>query len=248
MNENTGIISKITEKLENDPEFTIKAIISLNMLIFAASVIMSGRAIGMTMNPLSFLQPSTESMIRLGASGSGLVFREKMWWTLLSAGYCHASLLHIIFNMLAFMSLGRLTAAVYGNQAMISIYTFSTITGFLLSALAGIPLTVGASAGICGLIGSSIIYGFVAKDALAIIIRKQNTGWIISLVLMGALIPGINNWGHGGGFIGGAAFGFIALKTARWKGIERVHSAIAASSITATILAILIAVYTGLYA
>lgn len=246
MNKNTGIISKITEKLENDPEFTIKAVISLNMLIFATAVVMSGREISLAINPLSFLQVTADALIRMGASGARLVFREKMWWTLLSAGYNHASLLHIIFNMLAFMSLGRLTAAVYGNQVMISIYTFSTITGFLLSALAGIPLTVGASAGICGFIGASIIYGFISKDALAIVIRKQNTGWIVSLIIMGLLIPGINNWGHGGGFLGGAAFGFIALKTARLKGIERVHSALAASCVTATVLSIIIAIVSGL--
>ena len=29
------------------------------------------------------------------------------------------------------------------------------------------------------------------------------SGWVISLFLFGLIFPGINNWGHGGGIIGG---------------------------------------------
>ncbi|OPY09747.1 MAG: hypothetical protein A4E67_00761 [Syntrophaceae bacterium PtaB.Bin038] len=33
-------------------------------------------------------------------------------------------------------------------------------------------------------------------------------GWIIGLILFGLLLPGINNWAHGGGIAAGIAAGF----------------------------------------
>lgn len=238
----TGKVSKITEKIEFDPEFLIKAVITQNMIMFAIAVVLSGRRIFLDINPLTFLQVTPESLIRLGASGSYLVLQKHMWWTLLSAGYNHANLLHIVFNMLAFMSLGRLIATLYGNPVMFTVYTVSTITGFMMSALAGIPLTIGASAGICGLLGASIIYGTFAKDAIAIVVKKQTTGWIVSLIMMGLMIRGINNWAHGGGFLGGAAYGYFALKTAGIKEIGKLHALISGICIIATILSLATAV------
>lgn len=239
----TGKISKITEKIEFDPEFLIKAVITQNMIMFAISVVLSGRRVFLDINPLTFLQVTSESLIRLGASGSGLVFERHMWWTLLSAGYNHANLLHIVFNMLAFMSLARLIAALFGNSVMFTIYTISTITGFLMSALAGIPLTVGASAGICGLVGASIIFGTVSRDAIAIVVKKQTTGWIVSLIMMGLMIRGINNWAHGGGFLGGAVYAYFALKTAGIKGMGKIHLLLSGACVLATVLALGAAVF-----
>jgi len=32
-------------------------------------------------------------------------------------------------------------------------------------------------------------------------------GWVISLALFGFIMPGINNWAHGGGIVGGLILG-----------------------------------------
>ena len=34
-------------------------------------------------------------------------------------------------------------------------------------------------------------------------------GWIVGLVIFGLLIPGINNWAHGGGVLAGILLGFL---------------------------------------
>jgi rhomboid protease GluP len=34
-------------------------------------------------------------------------------------------------------------------------------------------------------------------------------GWIVGLVIFGLLIPGINNWAHGGGVLAGLLLGFL---------------------------------------
>ena len=45
------------------------------------------------------------------------------WWTVLSAGWLHGSLLHIIFNMMWVRDLGPVVADMYGPGRMVIIYT-----------------------------------------------------------------------------------------------------------------------------
>jgi rhomboid protease GluP len=78
-----------------------------------------------------------------------------------------------------------------------------------LSLLAGIPFTIGASASICGLIGAIIYYGKSRGGFYGQAIYKQAMGWIVGLVIFGLLIPGINNWAHGGGVLAGVLLGFL---------------------------------------
>src|SRR6266550_2116443 len=49
----------------------------------------------------SFLGPSTPAAFLFGASGAIPVFRYGRWWTVLSASWLHAGVLHILFNMMA---------------------------------------------------------------------------------------------------------------------------------------------------
>lgn len=42
---------------------------------------------------------------------------------------------------------------------MVVIYTLSGMCGFLVSYLAGVGFTIGASAAVCGLIGAALYYG-----------------------------------------------------------------------------------------
>src|SRR5438067_5962444 len=48
----------------------------------------------------NILAPSVQSMFLLGASGAAPIFGYGRWWTVLSAGWLHGSLLHIVFNMM----------------------------------------------------------------------------------------------------------------------------------------------------
>jgi rhomboid protease GluP len=41
--------------------------------------------------------------------------------------------------------------------------------------------------------------------------HKQVGGWAIGIFLFGLLVPGINNWAHGGGILAGAALGALLV-------------------------------------
>ena len=97
----------------------------------------------------------------------------------------------------------------YGVYRMFIIYTISGIIGFYLSYIAGVRVTIGASASICGLIGAALYYGKTRNNVWGQAIFKQTSGWVVSIAVFGLAVPDINNWGHGGGLVAGIVSGWL---------------------------------------
>jgi len=157
------------------------------------------------------LGPSEVSLFVFGDSGAYPVFVYGRWWTVLTAGWLHGGLLHIVFNLMSLRNVSDPVAEFYGANRMVIIYTVAGVVGFTASTFAGVYLanipyfgggsfTVGASASICGLIGSLFYYGRRAGSSG---VSDQAKQWIVSIVVFGFLMPGIDNWAHMGGFAGG---------------------------------------------
>ncbi|HQB30580.1 MAG TPA: rhomboid family intramembrane serine protease [Syntrophales bacterium] len=187
----------------------IRIILYVNVAFFLASLVLNTSVPGLGMNPFTFLSPSSTSLFLLGATGTIPIDQLHRWWTLISASYLHGGLLHIFFNMLAFLQLGPFVLREYGFHRFFLVYTWSGVLGFLVSWLAGIPFTIGASASICGLIGATLYYGKSRGGLYGNIVYRQVMGWTIGLILFGFMVPGINNWAHGGGLAGGILLGFL---------------------------------------
>jgi rhomboid protease GluP len=185
----------------------LKTIIGVNILMFVTSLVFSGAKITFTLNPFSALSPSGDVLVFLGASGTLPIDRFQAWGSLITANWLHGSLLHILFNMMALITVGPLVIQEYGPWRMFSIYTLSGAAGFYLSYLGGVGLTIGASAGLCGLIGALLYFGKTQGSVRGRIVFQQTSGWIVSLLLIGFLMPDINNWGHGGGLAAGFLLG-----------------------------------------
>ena len=159
-------------------------------------------------NPLGMLSPAPAVNLMLGSSGARPVFGFGFWWSVLSAGWLHGSVLHILFNMMWVRDLGPVTAEAYGPARMVIIYTVSSACGFLLSSVMGlfpIPFfgadqTVGASAPIFGLLGALVLYGQRGGGSM---LHAQVRNYAIVLFVMGFIIPSVDNAAHAGGFIGG---------------------------------------------
>ncbi len=178
--------------------------------LYVATLLASGGNIRMT-GLFSFLAPSTTSLFLFGASGGMPVFEYGRWWTVLSAGWLHSGILHILFNMMWVRQLGPACADLYGAGRMILIYTVAGIAGFSASSGAwllfgGIPIlggagfTVGASAPIFGLLGALVHYGQRSGSSL---MRREGLQYALMLGVFGLIMPGIDNWAHAGGFAGG---------------------------------------------
>ncbi|MCK5682038.1 rhomboid family intramembrane serine protease [bacterium] len=191
------------------PGEIVRPLIILNVIFYILTLLAAPIHFGSLHSPLNFLSPGNQSLLVLGATGSMPVFHLHRWWTLISASFLHGSLLHLLFNMVALSQLGRISAEIFGLHRFLIIYIVSGAIGFYLSSLAGIMLTIGASASLCGLIGALLFYGKSRGGQFGQLVVQQVRGWIIGLVLIGLFLPSINNWGHGGGLLGGLALAFL---------------------------------------
>ena len=179
----------------------IKAIITLNIIYYAISIIIAP--------PVGLLSPSQYSMMLLGATGTIPMDSYGNYWSLLTANYLHGGILHLIFNLMALRQIAPLAINEYGASRVVVIYTIGGVFGFLVSYLAGVSFTIGASAAVCSLVGSLLYYGKSRGGAYGSAIYSELSGWVVSIFIFGLLFPGINNWGHGGGLVGGALLGMI---------------------------------------
>ncbi|MEM5785738.1 MAG: rhomboid family intramembrane serine protease [Syntrophobacteraceae bacterium] len=213
----------------------VRNVIVLNAAMFILSILMNPGSAGFSMNPLSFLSPGDRSLLLLGATGTVPIDRFGRWWTLLSANYLHGSILHILFNMMAFRQIAPLIIQEYGRYRMISIYTLSGVGGYVLSYIAGVPFTIGASAALCGLIGAALYYGKSRGGYFGQMVYQQLLGWVIGIFAFGFLVPGINNWAHGGGLLFGIITGFL-LSYLEKKPETSFHSLLAGVCVLATLL------------
>jgi rhomboid protease GluP len=217
----------------------VKVIISINAVLFILSLLVTPTFQGLGLNPLTLLSPSERSLLIMGATGTMPINGYGSWWTLVSASYLHGGILHIFFNMMALMQLGPFVLSVYGLYRFILLYVLTGIVGFFLSYLAGIPVTIGASASICGLIGAILYYGKSRGGYFGDVIYRQAMGWTVGLIFFG-LLPGINinNWAHGGGLLSGLLVGYlVGYEEKRVENNIHRFLAFSAFMITALILA-----------
>ncbi len=196
-------------------------------------------------NPFSFLSPDNRSLLLLGATGTIPIDRLHRWWTLFSASYLHAGLLHIVFNMIALRQIGPLILYEFGIPRMFVLYSLSGVGGFWLSYLAGVPLTLGASAAVCGLIGAALYFGKSRGGSYGQMVYGQIGGWAIGIFIFGFLVPGINNWAHGGGLVSGVGLAYLLGYRER-KPETPLHQLLALACAAATVAALGWAVVTAL--
>lgn len=229
-----------------DGHQVIKVILMVNIVFFIFSLLIGFSPQMISGSPFGFLSPSDRSLLVLGSTGTYPVFYLNRWWTLIAASYLHGSLLHIVFNMIALHQLGPLIIREYGVPRMITIYTLSGIGGYLISSVAGVPFTIGASASICGMIGAALYYGKSRGGTYGQAVFSQLLGWAISIAVFGFFVPGINNWGHGGGMITGALVGLLLGYRER-KSEGYLHKALSTTCIILTAGALLYSVYNGVW-
>jgi rhomboid protease GluP len=140
-------------------------------------------------------------------------------WRFITPVFLHGSVPHIFFNMYALLSIGSFLEKHFGHGRFVLLYFLAGFAGnvfsFLLTGENG--YSVGASTAVFGLVAAEVIFfyqnrklfGSQAKQAIG------NAVFIIAVNLFIGLTPGIDNWGHVGGLLGGAMFAWFA--SPRWE-------------------------------
>jgi membrane associated rhomboid family serine protease len=123
-------------------------------------------------------------------------------WRLVTAGFLHAGLMHLFFNMFGLYILGTMLEPAIGRVRVAAIYFVSLLAGsFGALLLQESGYTVGASGAIFGLMGAAVV---IMRNRG---INPMESGlglWIGLNLLITFTFPGISIGGHIGGLIGGA--------------------------------------------
>jgi len=186
--------------------FTTVIILTINIGLYIATMLYSMRG----GNEAALTDLDGQTLLFFGAKFSPFVWAGQ-YWRLITAGFLHGGLLHIFMNTWVLYDLGAHAEETYGTSRMVVIYLASTVTGFLASSLWYPGLSVGASAGIFGLIGAMIAVGVRSRSSTAQAIKGMYTRWAVYGLLFG-LLPGlhIDNAAHLGGMAGGFVVAWIA--------------------------------------
>ena len=147
-----------------------------------------------------------------GAKWGPAIYGEHQWWRLVTAGFMHGGWIHIGMNSWVLYDLGAQVEQVYGTPRFLAIYFAGTVAGFYLSLVLNpqIP-SVGASAGITGLIGAMIAFGVANRSTVGRAIRDFYAKWVLYVLAIGFIGGfGMDNWAHLGGAAGGFVLGYIA--------------------------------------
>ncbi len=157
------------------------------------------------------------------------------WWRIVTAGFLHAGIIHIAFNMYFLYFLGQIIEPMIGKLRFGLIYGVSLLGGsFGALLLTPNAHTVGASGAVFGLMGAAIL----AMRARGIDPMQSGLGVTLLLNLgITFLIPGISKGGHLGGLVVGGIVGYLLFEIA-----DRRRSATSAVLVACVILAVALAI------
>src|SRR4051812_19586619 len=172
------------------------------------------------LNVIGFLaEVATGSPVGFTFEASGSVFRhyslfgpavaDGEWYRLVTAGFLHAGLFHIAFNMFALYILGSLLEPGIGTPRFLAVYFVSLLAGsFGALLLTPDAHTGGASGAFFGLMSAAFI---VARHRGVEQVAGQIGIYIIINIVVTIGVANNSVGGHFGGLIGGAICGLIIV-------------------------------------
>jgi rhomboid protease GluP len=151
----------------------------------------------------------------------------------------HGSIYHLGFNMYALFAIGRQLEQFYGHGRYLALYVISGFAGNVFSFMFTESWSVGASTAIFGLLAAEGVllyqnrrmFGPSANRALTQVIMIA----VFNLVI--GMSPGIDNFGHIGGLIGGALFAWFGGPRLDVTGFEPYYSMVDSHSQRSALLA-----------
>ncbi|KAF7803641.1 RHOMBOID-like protein 10, chloroplastic isoform X1 [Senna tora] len=159
-------------------------------------------------NILLFIaQLATQGKLLLwGAKINSLIDKGQLW-RLATSSFLHANIGHLMVNCYSLNSIGPTVESFSGPTRYLAVYSVSALASSAMSYWFCRMPAVGASGAIFGLVGSLAV--FVLRHRELVGGGKEDLQHIAHILVLnmviGLLSDGIDNWGHLGGLMGGAA-------------------------------------------
>lgn len=141
-----------------------------------------------------------------GVKDNQLIMQGQLW-RLITPMFLHSdqTILHIAFNMYALFFIGPDVELFFGRRRYLWLFILSGFAGNVISFMFSQYPSLGSSTSIFGLLGAEGVLLYQNRVIFASIVRRRLSEVIIiaGANLIIGLTPGIDNWGHIGGLIGG---------------------------------------------
>ncbi|HEY5982788.1 MAG TPA: rhomboid family intramembrane serine protease [Anaerolineales bacterium] len=136
-------------------------------------------------------------------------------WRFLTPVLLHGSMPHILFNMYALWAFGAGLERHFGHGRFLTLYVLGGFTGNVLSFVLSDGYSVGASTAIFGLVAAEGMFLYQNRGLFGRQFGRAigNVVFVVAVNLVLGLSPGIDNWGHVGGLLGGLVFTWFAGPT-----------------------------------
>lgn len=144
----------------------------------------------------------TITLLMFGANFRPFVQAGEVW-RLATSMFLHIGIIHLLVNMYSLLIIGRQLESFLGKWKFLIVYLGSGILGSLLSVVIHSSISAGASGAIFGLLGSLLYFGYHYRLYLGTVLKTQVIPIIIINLLIGFMVPGIDNFAHIGGLVGG---------------------------------------------
>ncbi|MDD3648162.1 MAG: rhomboid family intramembrane serine protease [Candidatus Dojkabacteria bacterium] len=174
-------------------------ILGVNVLIWMAMEIAGGST-------------NTAVLIGFGALNKGYVYAGEVW-RIVSSAFLHIGIFHLLVNSYTLYQLGTFVEDFFGRTKLIATYILTAISAGILSLILSSPFNVsaGASGALFGLVGLILGNAWAKKTYVfdLPIDERQLLPFVAYNLVFGFIAPGIDNWAHIGGLVGGILLGFV---------------------------------------
>ena len=184
-----------------------KLLIAINMVVFIA----------MLFNGAGLWHSPNNIQLTWGAN-FGPATQDGEWWRLASVMFLHFGVVHLVLNCFSLWEVGQLTERMYGKLSFVIIYFASGLFGNLFSLVlqGNVAVSGGASGAIFGLYAALLTFLWREKSHISGVEFRWlfwgAFGLALATMVLGFVIPGIDNAAHIGGFIAGGLTSIIFSK------------------------------------
>lgn len=157
----------------------------------------------------------------LGLKANELILQGQ-YWRLFTPMFLHGSILHLGFNMYALFIFGPGLERYYRHGRFLLLFLLGGFAGNVFSFMFTDSPSLGSSTAIFALLGAEGVFLYQNQKIFGGVARRALTNIVlIALVnFMIGLSPGIDNWGHMGGLLGGTIFAWLGGPLLEVRGIS----------------------------
>jgi membrane associated rhomboid family serine protease len=187
------------------------SIVAVLFAVWLAKLAVMGQVHGG--RPIGFLSFGALPNVPVAGRGS-----PADWWRYVTAPLVHGSWLHVLGNCSALLLVGRHVERLYGRIVVLTTFVLAAAAGsfaWMAASSLGLSLSdqfsIGASGGVCGLIGLALMCGRVeGRNACGRLLRTVRREALLALgVIVGlsVMMSNVNDWAHAGGLGCGVLLG-----------------------------------------